>query len=383
MALLGDIFFPDPSTREYVAEQMGGRLEVKTDYDAIDITISGKATEFERMVDFLRGALVTTQISPENVTQARAARLKQMASAPSSAAQIADDAIAARLFGRFPYGHPPGGTLESVSKVDRADLLLARERFLNPDTSTLVVIGGIEKGRAMRALRQLLGQWRKGDAVVPPTFRPPDPPDARVLIVNQAGSANAEVRVAVRGLARADRDYAAAVVLALIAGDRWRAAMPETSSGVVHHQTQALPGMFVIGASVSSASASKAIASARDLMSALAIAAPSPAEIERARSAALAELSQQSVQTEPIADFWLDHERYSLPPYSDQLNALRAVTAADVQRVAARLFQDAHVASVAVGNSDQLKANLGSTAELYLESSPKAVPISVKPASKP
>ena len=28
MALLGDVLFPDPVTREYVSEQLGGRLEV-------------------------------------------------------------------------------------------------------------------------------------------------------------------------------------------------------------------------------------------------------------------------------------------------------------------------------------------------------------------
>ena len=93
MALLGDILFPDPSTREYVAEELGGRLEVKTNYDAIDITMSGKASEFERMVEFLRTALVTTQLTPENVARARDSRIKQMTSAPRSASEIADEAI--------------------------------------------------------------------------------------------------------------------------------------------------------------------------------------------------------------------------------------------------------------------------------------------------
>src|SRR6058998_2423836 len=64
MALLGDALFPDPATREYVAEQLGGKLEVTTSYDAIDITISGKSSEFERLVEFLRGGLVSTQLTP-------------------------------------------------------------------------------------------------------------------------------------------------------------------------------------------------------------------------------------------------------------------------------------------------------------------------------
>src|SRR5262249_34744763 len=49
MALLGDVLFPDPAIGEYVADQLGGKLEVATDYDAINLTISGKADELERL----------------------------------------------------------------------------------------------------------------------------------------------------------------------------------------------------------------------------------------------------------------------------------------------------------------------------------------------
>jgi len=379
MALLGDIFFPDPSTREYVAQELGGRLEVTTDYDGIDITISGKASEFERLVEFLRAALVTTQVSPENVTAARNARVKQMSAAPRTAAQIADEAAAARLFGRFPYGHPTGGSLETITRIDRADLLLARERFLNPNISTLVVIGGIEKSRAMRALRQLLGQWRMGDSIVPATFRLPDAPDGRILIINQSNAPSAEVRLAVRGLARSDRDYAGARLLTLIARDRWRSATAETSGGFVRHETHVLPGMFLFGASAPSAATAKVLSAGRDLMAALVNTPPSQTEIERARAEVLADLGRSSSQPESIADAWLDHESYKLASFSDQVNAVRNVSPADVQRVSIRLFKSANLASVVVGNSEQLKASLGSNIELP----PPAVPVSVTPPTKP
>src|SRR2546425_512071 len=124
MALLGDALFPDPATREYVAEQLGGKLEVTTGFDAIDITISGKSSEFERLVEFLRGGLVSTQLTPENVARIRDARIKQL-SDKQTASSEADQAIAARLFGAFPYGHPIGGTNESLARIERADLLFA------------------------------------------------------------------------------------------------------------------------------------------------------------------------------------------------------------------------------------------------------------------
>ena len=104
MALLGDALFPDPTTREYVADQLGGKLDVTTNYDSIDITISGKAGELERIVELLRSALVTPQLSPENIARVRDARLKLLSEKPLPAAEIADQAVAARLILKFGVG---------------------------------------------------------------------------------------------------------------------------------------------------------------------------------------------------------------------------------------------------------------------------------------
>src|SRR5438034_2725383 len=210
MALLGDILFPDPTTREYFTEEMRGRLAVATDYDSVTITMQGRANEFERIVEILRNALVATQLTPEIVTKVRDGRIRVVKETSISPAVLADRVIASRLFGDFPYGRPYSGSAESLARVDRADLMLARERFLNPNNSTLIIIGGIQPSRAMRTLRQLLGVWRKSEQVIPATFRQPEAPDTRTLIINAPADQSGEIRVATRGLARSDRDYAAA-----------------------------------------------------------------------------------------------------------------------------------------------------------------------------
>lgn len=364
MALLGDVLFPDPVTREYVSEQLGGRLDVSTNHDAIDVTISARANELERIVDFLHGALVTPQITPENVAKIRETRLKQLSERPNSAAETADREVAVRLFGAYPYGHPPIGTVESVSRVDRADLMLARERFLNANDATIVVIGGVDKLRVMRALRQLLGPWQKGTRTVPATFRQPNPPDPRILVIDQPGATAAEIRIAVRGLARSDRDAEAASLLALIVRDRLRTTSSDLSNAFARHEAHDLPGMFLLGASVPSALASKTVSSAQDLMRSLAKTGPTADEFERARAEMLATISRQSSQEnliEATAENWLSMELYKLQPAA---NLVRGLTLADIQRVAGRLFKDAAAATIAVGNVEQLKSNLGAAIEV-------------------
>ena len=364
MALLGDVLFPDPVTREYVAEQLGGRLEVSTNHDAIDVTISGRAIDLERIVDFLRGALVTPQITPDNVSKVRESKLKQLAERGNLPADIADREVAVRLFGPYPYGHPSVGTVESVSKIDRPDLMFARERFLNANDATMVVIGGVDKLRLMRALRQLLGPWQKGNRTVPATFRQPNAPDSRVLIVNHPGAGKAELRLAVRGLARSDRDAEAASLLALIVRDRIRAISPELATAFARHEAHDLPGVFVLGASVPSAMAAKAVSGAQDVLAALANTGPTALEFEHARAELLAEISRQSSQEdsrEANADAWLAIEIYKLAPAATQI---RDLSLADAQRVAARLFKDAAQAKIVVGDAEQLKSSFGAIAEV-------------------
>lgn len=361
MALLSDSLFPDPTTRDYFTEELGGRLEVTTDYDAINITLAGRASEFERIVELLRTALVTPPPAPDALTKLRDARIKVVSETGKTPGAMADSAVAVRLYGAFPYGRPSMGAPDTLSHLDRTDLMLARDRFLSPNNATLVVIGGVEERRAMRALKQLLGLWRKSDSIVPTTFRQPDAPDARTLIVDLPGAETAEIRLATRSLSRSDRDHAAAVLLSLLARDRWQAALPELnrSAFFVRHEAHVLPGMFVMGASVRSSVAAQTLAAARNTLRSLAASPPTAAEFERVKSEAVAVFNKQLEQPETFANLWLDVETYKLPSVADQLRALNQLTAADVQRVAAKLFRDAPSVAVAVGSAALLSADLG------------------------
>jgi zinc protease len=360
IALLGDILFPDPTTREYFTEEMQGRLNVSTNYDSLTITMQGRAREFERIVEILRTALVTPQLTPENVAKVREGRIKVIKETAISPVMLADRAIAARLFGDFPYGRPYGGSVESLERVERADVMLARERFLSPNNATLTIIGGIQSNRAMRALRQLLGAWHKSEQIVPATFRQPSTPDSRTLIVNSPADQSVEVRLALRGFSRQDSDTPAAELVTLLARQRWINKLPELAKGpvFVRHDAYALPGMFVMGASVDSLLAGKTLAAAKEVMQSLASSPVSAAELEQAKNEALAAANKELSNADGIAEAWLDGDTYGLPSVAERMRTLNALTSSDIQRAASRLVRDNAFASVVVGNADVVKAQI-------------------------
>ena len=360
MALLGDLLFPDPTTREYFTEEMKGRLNVATDYDSITITMQGRAREFERMIEILRTALISPQLTPVNVTKAREGRIRVVRETSISTAAVADRAIATRLFGDFPYGRPYTGTVESLERVERGDLLLARERFVNANNSTVVVIGGVQSNRVMRTLRQLLGTWRKSEQLIPATFRQPLPPDSRALVINAPADQSVEVRLAVRGFARHDADIAAATLLGIVTRQRWEKLLPELSRGpvFVRHDTFALPGMFVMGSTVDNLLAGKALATAQEVIKSLASSPATAAELEEARSETMARVNRELAKPDGITQAWLDMDTYSLPPVTEQIRALSLVSQNDLNRATTRLFRDGVFASVVVGNSELVKTQI-------------------------
>jgi predicted Zn-dependent peptidase len=386
MATLADAMF-DQQTRDYVTEELGGRIEVVLGYDTIDITLAGRAADFDRLLELARNAVTNPQLTPEVFERVRASRLKSLRETPAAAAEAADRAAAARLFGTYPYGRATAGTPDSLARAERADILLLRERFLNPDNTTLVIVGGFEPRRVMRSMRESFGGWRKSDRAVPATFKLPDPPDARTLVVNRADAAGVELRLALRGFARTDIDSPAAHVVAHVARARWLAAMPELKERAAYarHDSYRENGIFRMGATLRTpAEAAKALEAARKVMGDLATGAPTAAELDAAKQATAAALGANDSNDEAVAVAWLDEHTYktSAATARELARAAQALSTGEAQRVAARLFLHTPVATVALGDAAQLRTELARVGAVEVFGEAAAKPPQTQPAPK-
>ena len=386
MAGLADLMF-DQQTRDYVTEELGGRLDVSVGYDTIDVTLAGKASDFERLLELARNAVTNTQLTPEAVERVRTSKLKALRDSATSPAEAADRAAAARLFGSYPYGRIIKGTPDSVARIERPDFLFIRERFLTPDNTTVVIVGGFDAKGVMRTMRESFGGWRKSDRPVPATFRLPDPPDERTLVVEQAGAQSTELRLAVRGLARTDRDSPAAQVVAALVRARWLAAMPELKERDVfaRHDAYREAGIFRMGATLRTpAEAARALEAARAVLRDLSEKEPTAAELDAAKRAVAATSQGAAAQNdEAAAVAWLDEHTYktSAATAREMVRSADTLTTAEAQRVAARLFLHTPTASVALGDAAQLRAEMArvGAVEVFGEAAAKPQPTPSKP----
>jgi zinc protease len=318
MQLLSDNIFPTEVSRSFFAEDLGGSVEVITNYDYIQINASAKPDQFITLIETLAQAVSNPVIDKETTATLRKALAERLAALEKDPAYIAEQSAIKRLFGTFPYGRPQLGSTESLPRIDFADLILARSRFLAADNATVAISGNFNTDLGFRAARRYFGAWSKSDKRVPATFRQPDPPDPKpveVPIVSTAGRST----FALRGLARNDPDYPASVILENIL----RARAQKTPGVAVSHHARLLPGVVTVTVP-GSAPFPFTLFSDR----------VSEAEFIKARTDAAAEFTKRS-----LVDRWLDSDTYRIQPAPDT-PAWQNITLADVQRVADQLAKN-------------------------------------------
>lgn len=341
MALVADSFFPTEQAKAFFTEDLEGSLDVTTNYNYIQITATGKSSEILSMLETISNAVVNPQFTPENFKLVSEARLKKVKELEKNPAYVADLAVSKRLFGEFPYGRSIEGTSESLAKIDRVDLLFAKERFLTADNATIAITGNFKADYAFRVTRQLFGGWIKADKKIPATFAMPTDPDIAPQGINvnsiKPDFQGVEFRFATRGIARKDKDYFALRFLTELLQNRFRAKVPqELQSGVsVTHDRNVLSGVLNFRISVNS----QAILTASgfkptDFPNNLLKEPITQAEYEETRAKILAEIEQK-----PMVDKLLDIDTFKLVSAQDEIQKLNSVSLADMQRVEEKLLK--------------------------------------------
>jgi predicted Zn-dependent peptidase len=352
MQLLSDILFPNESVKEFFTDDLGGNLEVVTNYDYIQINASGNSDKFLTILETLATAVTNPQINKETTEKVRAALLAKVQELEKNPSYVADQAVAKRLFGNFPYGRPQLGNSESLAKIDFADLLLADQKFMTSDNATIAINGNVNADFALRATKRLFGGWLKSDKKVPATFAQPETPIAGLQILDSPKDKTSEIRFALKSLARNDKDFYASQMLQNILQNRIQ--MREGKNSFVRQNSNVLPGFIVFGVSEWNIGTVKKVGNQialpveiKTYQNNFLKDAVKPDEFEKAKTALNAKLNQPN-----LPEYWLDSETYKLVSVKDDWQKYQNVTIADVQRVLEKLQKEA-VASVLVVSTDK------------------------------
>lgn len=336
MQMLSDNLFPNVAAFEFFETDLGGSLSVETTYDYIQIEGSSVADndKFLSMIETLASAVANPVIDKETTAKLKDSHLKSLR-VPQAPGYVADHAVAQRLFGTFPYGRPQNGTEDSIKKIDFADLIEAKQRFLTADNATVTISGNFNPSYGYKAVRRLFGAWLKSDKRVPSQFRQPDDPPAGLQTLPSPRADVAAIRFAVRGTARNGADMAASQVYAAILQNRLKARVPEAHSAdvFVRSESHVQPGIILIGfaAGKNEVGTGNGKIDANDLVTKAISDTITDAEFQTARTTVAGKWTARAIE-----DLWLDADTYKIASVDADRAMFDKVTLADIRAFAER-----------------------------------------------
>ena len=175
----------------------------------------------------------------------------------------------------YPAGHPyarsVGGTLDTVQRLKRDDLLAFYERFYGPRRAVIAVVGDVEAGKVITLLEDTFDDWQAPGDDAPydiPTV--PRPAGAQRVVVPMFNKTQADIVWGLPGLSRASPDYYAARVANAILGEMGLmgrlGASVRDKQGLAYYATSRLeaglgPGPWLVYAGVAPNKVDRAVES--------------------------------------------------------------------------------------------------------------------------
>jgi zinc protease len=189
-------------------EALGGSIDSGARWDASQANIDAQASRLAPALEILADVVRRPVFESEEIERLRQQYLDDTRVALGQPGAIARFVASRVVFGDEPYGHPLSGTLESVARIKREDIVKFHETYYRPDNAVLVIGGDVAAADAFKLAEKLFGDWKKPATALPAaSARKAASAKPRVVVIDKPDAGQAAVLVARLGINRADQDY--------------------------------------------------------------------------------------------------------------------------------------------------------------------------------
>ena len=202
---------PTPKTSEQINDDIdfiGGEMSAGAGSDLTFINVVVMKDSFETGLRMLSDMARHPAFAPNEIDRQRQQTLSGLQVNMQDPEWIANSVFDRLVYGFHPYGMPDSGTPETLTAINRNDLIAFHNRYFAPNNAILAVVGDVTAEEAFTTARKVFGDWEKKDVPADKFIDPPDPA-RRVVIVDKPDAVQTEVRVGHLGVARTNPDYMA------------------------------------------------------------------------------------------------------------------------------------------------------------------------------
>jgi zinc protease len=353
-----------------LVERLGGSLSTSADWDGSYLACTLLAQHLASALELTAEVSLEATLPAEELERLRRRRLAELVRRRGSPTALADERLAAVLYGDGAYGPPLIGSERDLLAVDRDSAFAFYEGHLRRGGATLVAAGDLDPAAVAAAAAGLLGDWPREPPPRPTAVEPLALPGIVVAIVDRPHAAQTELRIGHAGPPRQHPDRVALAVLNSLLGGKFtsrinlnlRERHGYTYGAHSSFASRRGPGPFQVSTAVANEVAG---AAASEVLHELRRLQEEPVGSEELADAIryLEGVFPYTLQTvESVAQRLVQLAVFELPDdYFDSYpERLHAVTVETVQRMARLHLRPAQCAIVAVGPAETLLAQLES-----------------------
>ena len=191
-------------------DDRGVSLKVSTNRHAVTLTTTCLTEDFADILDIVLDVARRAVFPEEEVAKRRGEALTAVRQDDDNPAVRAVQALLGLIYGEsHPYGHSVKGTLESLERITRNDIVRFHAERVRPSTLSLAIVGDVRPERAIDQSRKLLEDWRGEPAGVVDLPRSNNRPERRIQSISMQGKAQSDIAYGFATIPRLDpRFYA-------------------------------------------------------------------------------------------------------------------------------------------------------------------------------
>ena len=147
-------------------DMLGARIRGSSNLDLSFVSLSALSAKLDPSLNLFADVVLNPSYPETEVKREQKLVLATIEREQNNPTTAAQRVLPALLYGAdHAYGNPMtgSGTVESVSKLTRADLVKFHDTWLRPNNSTLIVVGDTTLKQVTPKLEKLFGTWKSGD----------------------------------------------------------------------------------------------------------------------------------------------------------------------------------------------------------------------------
>lgn len=354
-------------------EYLGASLFTGAGWESVNISLSAPKRVFHDAM-----ALMADVVLRPNFAAADIARRRDFRQAGLLTARDNPNAVANRVFSRnvFPATHPFHrniiGDSASTARLDSAAVRHFWQRAADPRRATLIITGDVTPAEARQWAMRHFGTWtppaqRLGKLPASEIAAAPRPA-TRVILVDKPQAPQSVIMIGAPGLERDTPDYPALQVLNTLLGGSFSSRLNDILREQRGYSYGAgsgwsfspVPGPFTASSSVRTDVTDSSVAIFFREFERIRNEPVDPAELERARNYVVLGALDSYETAGQVGGAISSALQFGFPLQrtADELAAMARVTAADVQRVARRHLDPAHLTVVIVGDVNAIRPGI-------------------------